>query len=189
VIAVTATDSGDAIFTMANRGSHIAVAAPGVDILALAPGEALQLTTGTSVATAHVSGLAALLIECKPALKPADIRATLATTAKQLGSGAKLVNAYRAVTSLNAEASETRMAARRRRNSGAATIPAPSNGERFFSARKRLLGVGFVRLIGACRCAQPLRRSLPSCRFSFSRLCRGRRSRASNCFLRRSRAR
>ena len=44
VIAVTATDSGDAIFTMANRGSHIAVAAPGVDILALAPGEALQLT-------------------------------------------------------------------------------------------------------------------------------------------------
>jgi subtilase family protein len=106
VIAVTATDSGDAIFAMANRGSYIAVAAPGVDILALAPGEALQLTTGTSVATAHVSGLAALLIECKPALKPADVRAMLADTAKPLGSGAKLVNAYRAVTSLNAEASD-----------------------------------------------------------------------------------
>src|SRR6202023_2064255 len=43
VIAVTATDSGDAIFAMANRGNYIAVAAPGVDILALAPGEALQL--------------------------------------------------------------------------------------------------------------------------------------------------
>jgi subtilisin family serine protease len=105
VIAVTATDSGDAIFAMANRGSYIAVAAPGVDILALAPGEALQLTTGTSVATAHVSGLAALLLECKPSLKPADIRAMLAGTAKPLGSGAKLVNAYRAVMSLNAEAS------------------------------------------------------------------------------------
>jgi subtilisin family serine protease len=106
VIAVTATDSGDAIFAMANRGSYIVVASPGVDILALAPGEALQLTTGTSVATAHVSGLAALLLECKPSLKPADIRAMLAGTAKPLGSGAKLVNAYRAVTSLNAEASE-----------------------------------------------------------------------------------
>jgi len=82
------------------------VAAPGVDILALAPGEALQLTTGTSVATAHVSGLAALLLECKPSLKPADIRAMLAGTAKPLGSGAKLVNAYRAVMSLNAEASD-----------------------------------------------------------------------------------
>jgi subtilisin family serine protease len=104
VIAVTATDSGDALFAMANRGGYIAVAAPGVDILALAPGEALQLTTGTSVATAHVSGLAALLLECKPSLKPADIGAMLANTAKPLGSGAKLVNAYRAVTSLNAEA-------------------------------------------------------------------------------------
>jgi subtilisin family serine protease len=39
VIAVTATDSGDAIFAMANRGNYIAVAAPGVDILALAPGD------------------------------------------------------------------------------------------------------------------------------------------------------
>ena len=105
VIAVTATDSGDAIFAMANRGNYIAVAAPGVDILALAPGEALQLTTGTSVATAHVSGLAALLLECKPSLKPADIRAMLAGTAKPLGSGTELVNAYRAVMSLNAEAS------------------------------------------------------------------------------------
>jgi hypothetical protein len=105
VIAVTATDSGDVIFAMANRGNYIAVAAPGVDILALAPDEALQLTTGTSVATAHVSGLAALLLECKPSLKPADVRAMLASTAKPLGSGAKLVNAYRAVMSLNAEAS------------------------------------------------------------------------------------
>jgi hypothetical protein len=106
VIAVTATDSGDAVFAMANRGDYVAVAAPGVDILALAPGEALQLTTGTSVATAHVSGLAALLLECKPSLKPADVRAMLTGTAKPLGSGAKLVNAYKAVTSLNAEASD-----------------------------------------------------------------------------------
>ena len=60
---------------MANRGTYIAVAAPGVEILALAPGEALQLTTGTSVAAAHVSGLAALLLERKPSLKPAEIRA------------------------------------------------------------------------------------------------------------------
>jgi hypothetical protein len=105
VIAVTATDSSDAIFAMANRGSYVVVAAPGVDILALAPGEALQLTTGTSVATAHVSGLAALLLERNPSLKPADIRAMLASTAKPIGSGAKLVNAYRAVTSLDAEAS------------------------------------------------------------------------------------
>ena len=105
VIAVTATDASDGLFTMANRGTYIAVAAPGVDILAIAPEQALQLTTGTSVATAHVSGLVALLLECKPSLTPADIRKMLSQTAKPLGFGAGLVNAYRGVSSLNAEAS------------------------------------------------------------------------------------
>jgi hypothetical protein len=105
VIAVTATDSSDGLFTMANRGSYIVVAAPGVDIIALAPEQALQITTGTSVATAHVSGLVALLLESKPSLTPADIRKMLSQTAKPLGFGAGLVNAYRAVSSLNAEAS------------------------------------------------------------------------------------
>jgi subtilisin family serine protease len=103
VIAVTATDSNDGLFKMANRGLYIAVAAPGVEILALAPGEAYQITTGTSVAAAHVSGIVALLLERNPALKPKDIRTILMTTAKPLTGlrsdfGAGLVNAYRAVT-------------------------------------------------------------------------------------------
>jgi hypothetical protein len=111
VIAVTATDSDDHIFKMANRGRYIAVAAPGVDILALAPGDAYQLTTGTSIAAAHVSGIAALLLERKPSLKPSDIRAILIATAKPPGPpvpdsdfGAGLVNAYRAVTWLDHKA-------------------------------------------------------------------------------------
>ena len=37
VIAVTATDAEDKLFTRSNRGGHIAVAAPGVDILVPAP--------------------------------------------------------------------------------------------------------------------------------------------------------
>ena len=88
---------------MANRGPYIAVAAPGVDILALAPDQSYDITTGTSVAAAHVSGVAALLLELKPSLKPKEIRAIITTTAKPLGSpslhaefGAGLVNAYRA---------------------------------------------------------------------------------------------
>ncbi len=108
VIAVTATDSDDHVFKMANRGRYIAVAAPGVDILALAPGGAYQLSTGTSIAAAHVSGIAALLLERKPSLKPADIRAVLIATAKPPGPpmpdsdfGAGLVSAYRAVTWLD----------------------------------------------------------------------------------------
>jgi subtilisin family serine protease len=104
VIAVTATDSDDHLFPMANRGRQIAVAAPGVDIFALAPGGEYVFTTGTSIAAAHVSGIAALLLEHKPSLKPGDIRAALTATAQPLGPprpdsdfGAGLVSAYRAV--------------------------------------------------------------------------------------------
>ena len=71
VIAVTATDMDDRLYTGANRGNHIAVAAPGVEILVPAPGGNYQFTTGTSVAAAHVSGVAALLIERNPKLTPA----------------------------------------------------------------------------------------------------------------------
>jgi subtilisin family serine protease len=108
VIAVTATDDKEHVFAMANRGRYIAVAAPGVDILSLAPGGAYQLSSGTSIAAAHVSGIAALLLERKPSLRPADIRNTLIATARQIGPptpdsdfGAGLANAWRAVTWLD----------------------------------------------------------------------------------------
>jgi hypothetical protein len=108
VIAVTATDVSDALYKMANRGQFIAVAAPGVDVIALAPGDSYQVTTGTSVAAAEVSGIAALLLEMKPSLTPADIRTILMNSAKPVGAagqnddfGAGLANAYRAVNALN----------------------------------------------------------------------------------------
>jgi subtilisin family serine protease len=104
VVAVTATDDADALFPRANRGDYIAVAAPGVDVLVPGLEGTYQLTTGTSVAAAEVSGVAALLIERNPALKPADIRRILMRTAKDLGPkgrdrdfGAGLVNAFQAV--------------------------------------------------------------------------------------------
>jgi subtilisin family serine protease len=107
VIAVTATNADDKLFTGANRGNYIAVAAPGVDILAPAPEGAHQFTTGTSVAAAEVSGVAALLLERNPSLTPAEVRKILMDTAKDLGPrghdrdfGAGLVNALKALTSV-----------------------------------------------------------------------------------------
>jgi subtilisin family serine protease len=87
VIAVTATDVDDKLFTGANRGKYISVAAPGVDILVPAPEGDYQITTGTSVAAAEVSGIVALLLERNPKLRPADIRRILTMSAKRLGPG------------------------------------------------------------------------------------------------------
>jgi subtilisin family serine protease len=102
VIAVTATDVDDKLFTNANRGRHIAIAAPGVDILVPAPDGTYQLTTGTSVASAEVSGVVALMLERNPRLTSADVRRILTASAKKLGPndqfGAGLIDAFAAVT-------------------------------------------------------------------------------------------
>src|SRR4029453_3189682 len=87
VIAVTATDVDDKLFTGANGGKYISVEGPGVDILVPAPEGDYQITTGTSVAAAEVSGIVALLLERNPKLTPADIPRILTASAKRLAPG------------------------------------------------------------------------------------------------------
>jgi hypothetical protein len=107
VIAITATDADDKLFQGASRGNHIAVAAPGVDLLLPAPEAGYQVTTGTSFAAAEVSGIVALLLERKSDLGHEGVRKALTATARDLGPkgidpqfGAGLVDAYRAILSL-----------------------------------------------------------------------------------------
>jgi subtilisin family serine protease len=71
--------------SVAVRGRHLAVTAPGVDIVVPAPGGSYDLTTGTSVATAEAAGVVALLLERHARLKPDDIRRILTGTAQDLG--------------------------------------------------------------------------------------------------------
>ena len=102
VIAVSATDIDDKTFKGANRGKYIEIAAPGVDILVPAPEGGYQLTTGTSVAAAHISGVVALMLERNKELRPAEVRAILSATAKNIGEartdvGAGLVNPVQAL--------------------------------------------------------------------------------------------
>lgn len=119
VIGVSATDSADKIFSASNQGSHVAVAAPGVDILLPAPDGKYQLTSGTSFSAAFVSGVAALMLARNPSLTPPDLRGTLMATARDLGApgpddefGAGLADAYAAVkastTPVTASSGETR---------------------------------------------------------------------------------
>src|SRR5882672_6916106 len=109
VIAVSATDAQDKLFAASNRGGHIAVAAPGVDIFLPAPDEKYQMTSGTSFSAAYVSGLAALMLERNPALKSDEVRAILMKTARDLGSpgrddlfGAGEADAFAAVSAVTA---------------------------------------------------------------------------------------
>ncbi len=91
VIAVTATDNADQLYKNANHGDYIAVAAPGVDIIAAATKGAYDISSGTSMAAAHVSGIAALMLEKNPKLSPKDIRSILTSSAhKPSGQSADL---------------------------------------------------------------------------------------------------
>jgi hypothetical protein len=105
VIAVSATDAQDKLFAASNRGDFIAISAPGVEIFLPAPDEKYQMTSGTSFSAAYISGLAALLLERNPALKPDEVRAVLMRTARDLGPpgrddqfGAGEADAYAAVS-------------------------------------------------------------------------------------------
>ena len=84
VIGVTVTDADDKLMPQANRGPQVAVAAPGVEILAAAPDGKYQIKSGTSVAAAHVSGVAALLLATKPKLTPEQVRGNLVRSAHRV---------------------------------------------------------------------------------------------------------
>jgi Subtilase family len=111
VIAVTAVDENDKLMPQANQGPHVALAAPGVNVLEAAPRGTYNFTTGTSVAAAHVSGVAALILERDPAVDPFRLEEVLFSTAKDLGTpgrdamfGYGLVDPYRALNALEAKA-------------------------------------------------------------------------------------
>lgn len=107
VIAVTATDADDKLFEQANRGSHIALAAPGAQLLVATP-DGYEMSSGTSFSAAEVSGIVGLMLERRGDLTPGQVRGILLSTAKDLGPkgrdalfGAGLADALAA---LNAEA-------------------------------------------------------------------------------------
>ena len=105
VIAVSATDADDQILEQSNRGNHIAIAAPGAQIMVAIPDGGYEMSSGTSHAAAEVSGIIALMLERKPGMTPDQARGVLLATAKDIGApgrdplfGAGLADAYAAIT-------------------------------------------------------------------------------------------
>ena len=117
VIGVTAVDENDQLYNGANIGAQVAVAAPGVDVMVPAPADAYQLTTGTSVAAAHVSGVAALLLEKHPEADAQTILEVLTSSATRLGNkrddklGWGLVDPLAALNELDNRVTDMKVAA------------------------------------------------------------------------------
>ncbi|MGC9393584.1 MAG: S8 family serine peptidase [Anaerolineae bacterium] len=128
VMAVAATDSGDTYTYYSQYGSHCDIAAPGGEIgyyhdpdgiYSTMPTYAVYLTTyygyttnydylqGTSQATPHVSGLAALIWSMDPTLTNDEVQNLIEQTADDLGPAGKdqdygwgRINAYTALLTL-----------------------------------------------------------------------------------------
>ena len=81
-----------------------AILAPGDRVLTTTTNASWGFVSGSSFATAHVTGIAALLLERSPGLKPADIAALLHEHARQSGPGGDIpvLDACAALASVSA---------------------------------------------------------------------------------------
>ncbi len=104
VIAVSATDVKDRIYKHSNQGEHIAVAAPGVDVVAAGRYRKFNLMSGTSFAAAYVSGSIALILEGNPESTATSIAGRITDAARDLGPAGRdvafghgLIDTYKAL--------------------------------------------------------------------------------------------
>lgn len=75
IISVAATDSNDQLASFSNFGAKsVMLAAPGVDILSTVPNKQYKAFSGTSMATPHVAGAAALILAAYPSLTATQLK-------------------------------------------------------------------------------------------------------------------
>jgi subtilisin family serine protease len=87
MISVAATDRNDALAYFSNIGvTNVDLAAPGVSILSTSPGNGYRLLQGTSMATPHVSGAAALIWARHPSASAAAVKSLLLASVDPLAS-------------------------------------------------------------------------------------------------------
>eukprot|EP00928_Gymnodinium_smaydae_P013899 TRINITY_DN15043_c0_g1_i1.p1 TRINITY_DN15043_c0_g1~~TRINITY_DN15043_c0_g1_i1.p1 ORF type:complete len:600 (-),score=91.22 TRINITY_DN15043_c0_g1_i1:265-2064(-) len=108
VVSVAAVDSAMNVASFSQRNADVELAAPGVDVLSTVNGGAYAYYSGTSMATPHVSAVAALAWSSKPSASPDEILEALVQTAVDRGDpgrdssyGHGIVQAADAIAYLN----------------------------------------------------------------------------------------
>jgi len=108
VMSVAATDSNNNIAPFSQSNDKVDIAAPGVQVVSTVPSGGYGIKSGTSMATPHVSGVAALVWSLFPDKNAVEIRTVLEDSALDLGSlgrdnayGHGLVDATKAVQFLS----------------------------------------------------------------------------------------
>jgi subtilisin family serine protease len=89
VISVSATTNSDAKASFSNYGPSIDLSAPGVSITSTYKDGTYRQMSGTSMATPHVVGLAALVRSLHPEFTPAEVETAMKATALDLGAAGR----------------------------------------------------------------------------------------------------
>jgi subtilisin family serine protease len=105
IVSVAATGNNDSLASFSNYGmTTVDLAAPGVNIYSTLPGNGYGFMSGTSMATPHVAGAAALALAVDPSLSVAQLKRRLldtvdpiASLAGKVASGGRL-NAFNVVS-------------------------------------------------------------------------------------------
>jgi len=88
VMAVAASTINDTRSSFSSTGPAVELIAPGSSILSTLPGNNYGTYSGTSMASPHVAGVAALVLAADPGLTNVQIRTILQETAEDLGLSA-----------------------------------------------------------------------------------------------------
>jgi subtilisin family serine protease len=103
IVAVAATDNQDKLATFSSFGPKtVHVAAPGVNVYSTTPNNQYAVLSGTSMATPHVAGIAALLYSIHPEWTYQEIKQRLITTSDPVSSLRRKVVAKGRVNAWNA---------------------------------------------------------------------------------------
>ncbi len=89
VLAVTAVDKNLKVYRRANRGTHVDIAAPGVNVWTAASVSGARTKSGTSFAAPFVSAAAALILSDEPDLTVAEVAERLTAKARDIGEPGK----------------------------------------------------------------------------------------------------